>query len=45
MPIPLRSEVQTELECMKSLGAISPAHEPTPWCAAMVVVPKYGGAV
>ena len=43
--IPLRTKVQTELEPMQSLGVISLVHEPTPWCAAMVVVPKGGGAV
>ena len=30
---------------MESLGVISPVEEPTPWCAAMVVVPKDSGAV
>ena len=30
---------------MQSLGVISPVEEPTPWCAAMVVVPKDSGAV
>ena len=43
--IPLRSKVQTELERMESLEVISPVEEPTPWCAAMVVVPKDSGAV
>ena len=37
--------MQTELERMQSLGIISIVCEPTPWCAAMVVVPKDGGAV
>ena len=37
--------MQTKLERMRSLGVISPVLEPTPWCAAMVVVPKDGGAV
>jgi len=45
IPIPLRTKVQTELERMQSLGVISPVHEPTPWCAAMVVFPKDEGAV
>ena len=44
-PIPLRTKVQTELEHMQSLEVISPLHEPTPWCAAMVVAPKDGGAM
>ena len=30
---------------METLGVISPVQEPTPWCAAMVVVPKDSGAV
>ena len=45
IPLPLRSKVQCELQRMKSLGVISPVEEPTPWCAAMVVVPKDSGAV
>jgi len=45
IPIPLRTKVQTELERMQSLGVISPVHKPTPWCAALVVAPKDGGAV
>ena len=43
--LPLRSKVQCELQCMQSLGVISPVEVPTPWCAAMVVVPKDSGAV
>jgi len=45
IPLPLRTKVQTELKRMESLGVISPVEEPTPWCAAMVVVPKDGGTV
>ena len=30
---------------MQHLGVISPVQEPTPWCAAIVVVPKDSGAV
>jgi len=30
---------------MEKLGVISQVTEPTPWCAAMVVVPKPSGAV
>ena len=37
--------MQSELQRMQSMGVISPVHEPTPWCAAMVVVPKDSGAV
>ena len=45
IPLPLRSKVQNELQQMENLGVISPIQEPTPWCAAMVVVPKDSGAV
>ena len=41
----LRSKVQAELQCMEGLGVISRVNEPTPGCAAMVVVPKLSGAV
>ena len=37
--------MQCELQRMQSLGVISPVEVPTPWCAAMVVVPKDSGAV
>ena len=30
---------------MESLGVISKADEPTPWCAGMVVVPEKDGAL
>ncbi len=39
------TKVQTELQCMQSLGVILPVEEPTPWCAAKVVIPKDSGAV
>ena len=45
MPIPLRERVTQELQRMKSLGVISRVTEPTPWCAAMVVVPIPLGSV
>ena len=45
IPLPLRTKVQMELKCIESLAVISPVEEPTPWCAAMVVVPKDGGTV
>ena len=45
IPLPLRSKVQSELQCMQHLGVISPVQEPTPWCAAIVVVPKDSTAV
>ena len=45
IPLPMRSKVQCELQRMQGLGVISPVEEPTPWCAAMVVVPKDCGAV
>ena len=40
IPLPLRPKVQEELVCMENLGVISHVREPTPWCAAMVVVPE-----
>ena len=45
IPLPMRTKVQTELQCMQSLRVISPVVEPTPWCGVMVVVPKDSGAV
>jgi len=45
VPIPLREKVSQELQRMESLGVISKVTEPTPWCAAMVVVPKPSGSV
>lgn len=45
VPIPLRHKVQAELNRMESLGVITKASGPTPWCAGMVVVPKRSGAV
>ena len=30
---------------VQSLGVISPVEEPTPWCTAMVIIPKNSGAV
>ena len=40
VPLPLRKKVEEELGRMESLNVISRVDEPTPWCAAMVVVPK-----
>ena len=45
IPLALRPKVQMELQHMESLGVISRVTEPTPWCAAMVVVPRASGAV
>ena len=45
IPLALRPKVQAELQHMESLGVISCVKEPTPLCAAMVVVPKASGAV
>ena len=44
IPLPLLTKVQAELQRMQRLGVISPVREHTPWCAAMVVVPKDSGA-
>lgn len=45
MCIPLRPKVQGELNRMESMGVIQKVSEPTPWCAAMVVVPKRSGDI
>ena len=44
-PLPLRDKVQAELTKMEQMGVISKVQTPTPWCAAMVVVPKTSGGV
>lgn len=43
--LPLRQKVKDELDRMVELGVISQVHEPTEWCAGMVVVPKKSGSV
>ena len=43
--LPLRSQVQQELERMEAISVISKVDEPTAWCAGMVVVPKKSGSV
>ena len=45
IPLALKPKVHLELEQMEGLGVISRVNEPTPWCAAMVVVTKPSGAV
>ena len=45
IPLPLRDKVQAELRKMEQMGVISKVQTPTPWCAAMVVVPKSSGGV
>ena len=40
VPLPLRKKVEEDLARMESLNVKSRVDEPTPWCAAMVVVPK-----
>ena len=45
VPLALRPKLQAKLEQMEKLEVISWVTEPTPWCAAMVVVPKPSGAV
>lgn len=37
--------MRVELQCLQSLGIISPVTEPTDWCAPMVVVQKRSGQV
>ena len=43
--IPLIKSVEQELQCMEDLGVIAKVHEPTEWCAGMVVAPKVNGEV
>ena len=43
VPLPLREKVKKELERMEQLGVVRKVQEHTPWCAAMVVVPKSSG--
>lgn len=45
VPIPLMKSVEQELRRMEDLGVIAKVHEPTEWCAGMVVVPKANGKV
>ena len=45
VPIPLRKQVQTELDQMEALVVISKVDIPTPWCAGMVVAQKPNGAI
>ena len=45
IPLALRLKVQLELERMEGLEVMSRVNEPTPWCAAMVIVPKPSVAV
>ena len=45
VPLPLREKVKQEIQRMEKLGVISRTEEPTPWCAAMVIVPKPSGSV
>lgn len=44
-PLPLRDKVHAELTRMEQMGVISKVQTPTPWCAALVVVPKPNGGV
>ena len=43
--MPLRGKVKEELQRMEKMGVISKVHDPTPWCAGMVVIPKRSGQV
>lgn len=45
IPLPLRKEVEKELQSMEQSGVISKVSKPTEWCAGMVVVPKPSGRV
>ena len=43
--LPLQDKVQETLNQMEAQGVISKVHQPTPWCAGMVVVKKKSGGV
>lgn len=45
VPIPLMPAVQEELSCMEKQGVTTRVHQPTDWCAGMVVVLKKNGKV
>ena len=45
VPLPLLGKTKAELNRMLEIGVISPVHEPTQWCAPMVVVSKPSGDV
>ena len=45
VPVPLLKKTKAEIDRMLEMGVISPVHEPTQWCAPMVVVPKPSGDV
>ena len=40
IPLPLKSQVEQELQRMEKLGVVRRVDTPTEWCAGMVVVPK-----
>ena len=40
IPLPLKSQVEKELQHMEKLGVIRRVDTPTEWCAGIVVVPK-----
>ncbi|KAF4523730.1 hypothetical protein B566_EDAN013847, partial [Ephemera danica] len=40
IPHPIKDQVKSQLDQMVKDGVISPVHEPTEWCAALVPVPK-----
>jgi len=43
IPLPLCDRIQETLNQMEAQGVISKVHQPTPWCAGMVVVCKKSG--
>lgn len=45
VPLPLLEKVEAQLKEMERNGIIRKVEEPTPWCSAMVVVPKSNGEV
>ena len=43
--MPLRPQVQEEMNRMEAMGVIEKITEPTPWVAGMVVVPKKSDSI
>ena len=44
VPLPLCEKVKQEIQRIEKFGVVSRMEEPTPWCAAMVVVSKPSGS-
>ncbi|GFR92856.1 Pol polyprotein [Elysia marginata] len=42
-PVPLRKDVEIELQKLQEQGIIKQVTEPTDWCSGLIVVPKANG--